>query len=422
VPPTDKYCVIDPRNRMDWHIHCPQGTCPAGTGQLTPTDGAMSLSGQNSLHFGYHFDPPAATAGDTTRFRQLAAFMTNPINLTPSRAPAISSCRSTRLPTFIDNNTYNCKTGQANDFGDVHIQVFDAQANGGRGGVGFWDRLAPFQNVSTITSPYIWSTFGAAPTYCIMTPTDTGTAATRRAASRKRSASRTASGRTAATSRDTTTTFQCHDADDQGHVGATGVNGSGLWMQSKFNLGNFSARRSDRLVAHSGVDTAGSVVYFERPGTVSTPESWTIGWSDSSAEEVAQVELALHPETRSVDTGGADVTLIVRVMALEGRGRVARVAAVRPDAVREAERFLDAARRVAAGAGVGRGHDAVGRSGAERRPDVGDVIVDVLERRRAGPRSPTPPRRRSPGRRRPGYGRRRNRSPVPSCSCRCCCR
>src|SRR5439155_1186044 len=82
VPPQDPECRIAPANNMDWHIHCPAGSCTNGTGYITPTDGPMAHSGLDSLHWGHHF-LPASRDGDSIKLRQLAAFMTNPINLTP---------------------------------------------------------------------------------------------------------------------------------------------------------------------------------------------------------------------------------------------------------------------------------------------------------------------------------------------------
>src|SRR5262249_26159622 len=231
VPPTDKFCVIDPRDRMDWHIHCPQGTCPAGAGQITPSDGAISHSGQNSLHFGYHF-LTTSRDGDTTRFRQLAAFMTSPINLTPVPAAGDLQLSFFQIADMMDNNTYNCKPGQANDFGDVHIQSFDPQANGGQGAWGFWDRLAPFQNVYDHIS-YIWSAFGAAPTYCVLTPTDTGPGGYAPRGVKETLCYPNGIWSHCGNSRDQTNTGQCEGP------GAIGTLGPGLWVQTKFNLANY---------------------------------------------------------------------------------------------------------------------------------------------------------------------------------------
>src|SRR5262245_6189971 len=82
VPPADPECRIDPDNDMDWHIHCPAGSCPNRPGLVTPEGGDFSFSGRNSLHWGHHFDPHSRD-GDSTKFRQLAAFMTDPVHLTP---------------------------------------------------------------------------------------------------------------------------------------------------------------------------------------------------------------------------------------------------------------------------------------------------------------------------------------------------
>ena len=171
VPPQDAECRIDPDDDMDWHVHCPPGACPSEPGHVTPRDGALAASGQNSLHWGYHFDPNSRD-GDSVRLRQLAAFMTDPIHLTSAPQPGDLELSFLHIASMMDNHYYGLPSGQANDFGALQVQVFDPQAPGG-GQWGFWDRLVPFQNVYDHI-PYIWSTFGLDPTYCVLTPRDTG--------------------------------------------------------------------------------------------------------------------------------------------------------------------------------------------------------------------------------------------------------
>src|SRR5439155_840908 len=122
VPPSDPGCVIDPDNDMDWHIHCPPGApqalCPNSAPHQTPVNDGLAKAGFNSLHWGYHLDL-ANRLLDTTRFRQLAAFMTNPVNLTPTPAPGDLELSFYHIASMMDNNFYNLIQGQANDFGDV---------------------------------------------------------------------------------------------------------------------------------------------------------------------------------------------------------------------------------------------------------------------------------------------------------------
>ena len=170
IPPQDPACIIDPDHDMDWHIHCPPGACSNGPGHVTPLDGALAASGQNSLHWGAHFELDSRD-GDSTRFRQLAAFMTNPIHLTPAPQPGDLVLSFFHIASMMDDSSTQFAAGHASDFGAVQIQVFDPHAPGG-GQWGFWDRLVPFQNVYDHI-PYIWSTFGFL-TYCDLTPRDTG--------------------------------------------------------------------------------------------------------------------------------------------------------------------------------------------------------------------------------------------------------
>jgi len=232
VPPIDPSCRIDPDNDMDWHIHCPAGTCPNQPGLITPDDGSFAHSGQNSLHWGHHF--LNSRTGDSTKFRQLAAFMTDPVNLTPAPGPGDLELSFFHVADMMDNNTFNLPPGQANDFGDVQIQAFDQSAPGG-GQWGFWDRLAPFQNVYDHIS-YIWSAFGTRPTYCVLTPTDTGTGGYAPRGVKETLCYPNGIWSHCGNARDTSTTFQCPGP------GATGSTGGGLWIETKFSLADYLGR------------------------------------------------------------------------------------------------------------------------------------------------------------------------------------
>src|SRR5262249_33787356 len=177
IPPADKGCVIDPDNEMDWHIHCQAGTCPNGTGHITPVDGSLAHSGTNSLHWGYHYNTNSRLDGDTVKFRSMAAFMTNPMILTPLPGCCTEVAPGDLRPdlelsffhiaSMISNDSgVNTVPGTAFDYGDVQIQV----DQGGAAGWGFWDKLAAFVNVYDHV-PQVWSDFGTQLTYCQFTPT-----------------------------------------------------------------------------------------------------------------------------------------------------------------------------------------------------------------------------------------------------------
>ncbi len=185
--PQDPACVIDPDNEMDWHIHCPTGTCPAPGAVVTnrfpgasttPTGGAMAYSGANSLHWGKHVDP-TSRIGDTTSFRQLAAFQVT-VNLTPLPTFGDLELSFYHIADMMDSSCGGqpaCSgylAGQAQDFGDVQIRA-DLNPDPAADQWGFWDKLVPFENVYDHI-PYIWSYYGSNLNYCNFTPADTGSA------------------------------------------------------------------------------------------------------------------------------------------------------------------------------------------------------------------------------------------------------
>jgi len=246
VPPADPGCRIDPDNDMDWHIHCknaPGTNEPKCTdlsaGKITPSGGDLAKSSTNSLHFGYHFDI-TNVLGDSYHFRQLAAFMTNPIALTPNPRAGELQLSFYQIAAFMDDNWYNQHKGQANDFGDVQIQVDqdpnapDPVTGAANESWGFWDKLVPYENVYDHIS-YIWSQFGASLTYCTLTPTDTGSAPYAPRGAHETLCYPLGVWSSCGNPRDLSGTFQC---PGPGVSGATGGDHS-LWVQTKFDLSNF---------------------------------------------------------------------------------------------------------------------------------------------------------------------------------------
>ena len=235
VPPQDIGCRIDPDNDMDWHIHCPTtgaGTCANIPGQVTPAGGNLSYQGTNSLHWGHHFDPTSRD-GDSTKFRQLAAFMTRPLPLTPLPVPGDLELSFFQIASMMDNNYFNALPGQAVDFGDVQIQV-DQNADPNVDDWGFWDKLVPFQNTYDHIA-YIWSTFGTSPTYCLLTPTDTGVAPPNPRGVHETLCYPLGVWSHCGNVWTKATIYQC---DGPGLDGVAGVDHS-LWVQSKFSLAAF---------------------------------------------------------------------------------------------------------------------------------------------------------------------------------------
>ncbi len=248
VPPQDQGCIIDPDNDMDWHIHCAPGApqtpqtppnppgCPNNSFHQTPVNDGQARDGTNSLHWGSHFDL-ANAASDTTRFRQLAAFMTNPINLTPLPAVGDLELSFFHIASMMDNEYVNNKPGHADDFGDVQIQ-FDRNADPAIDDWSVWDKLVPKQN-SYDHIAYLWSEFGPSPTFCLLTPTDTGTAPYAPRGVHETLCFPLGVWSHCGNPRNTTTSFGCTDAVTGSLAPAAG----NLWAQSKFDLSEFVGGR-----------------------------------------------------------------------------------------------------------------------------------------------------------------------------------
>ena len=290
VPPMDPGCKIDPDHDMDWHIHCPTGSCVNGGGHITPPGGALAKSGTNSLHWGRHTDP-ASRLGDTTRFRQMAAFATNPINLAifPSTGDLqLSFFHIADMVTISDLNRFGRRaashgppTGAARsladdeafDYGDVQIQI-DTDPAPATDSWGFWDKLVPYENVYDHV-PQVWSRFGTAITYCNLTPSDTGAGAPAPRGARETMCWPQGVWASCGWPYDATTTLGCPGP------GSPGATGSGNWIQTKFDLSLFQGQRVRiRWIAQSWEFNNAASSYQELGGTwadLDTDDGW---WLD----------------------------------------------------------------------------------------------------------------------------------------------
>jgi Subtilase family/Thrombospondin type 3 repeat len=263
VPPADPGCIIDPDNDMGWHIHCPAGTCPNGTYATTPVDGAMAYSGTNSLHWGHHWNS-ASRLYDTTKFRQLAAFMTNPINLALFPQEGDLQLSFVHIASMMSNNEFNLPQGQAVDYGDVQIQV-DKNPDptpGSGDDWGFWDKLVPFENTYDHIA-YVWSSLASGSlTYCVFTPADTGSAPPAPRGTHETMCWPLGVWSNCGWQWDRTTTMQCPGP------GLAGQTGTGNWVQSRFDLSNFLGQRVRiRWIAQSWEFDAVASSYEEEGGT-----------------------------------------------------------------------------------------------------------------------------------------------------------
>ncbi len=277
-------CILDPDFPMDWHFHCPPGAsncpnaesggfavsgqtgCVGGCSYNTPPDGQKALSPPTSLHMGAHFSNVSAYIGDTTHLRTLQAFVSNPINL--ALMPRSAGDLKLSFYHIVDLVASDAVEGSTcHDCALVQAQV-DQDPDPAVDDWGPWDTLVPFQNVYTQTFR-AWSLFGSQ--YCSLTPTDTGTAppAPRGVHETMCFGEKAWARCGSVTGTDPRDTFRCTG-------GTVDPSGTGVWVQSKFNLdGLLSQRIRIRWVAETWSLDNVSSSYFER-GT---------GWSDTPNDD-----------------------------------------------------------------------------------------------------------------------------------------
>ncbi len=280
-------CTLDPDFPMDWHFHCPPTatncpnsesggfgaagpSCVGGCTYQTPADGKKALTAPNSLHMGAHFDTTSFAVGDTTHLRTIQAFVSNPINLTFLSSSALSFFH---IVDLVDGQAVSGGVNLCHDCALVQVQS-DRNLDAAVDDWGPWDDLVPFQNVYD-EKIRAWSTFGAQ--YCENTPTDTGTAPPApRGVHETMCWGELAWGHCgSAAGTGATDTFRCTG-------GTVDPSGTGVWVQSKFNLGELLGQRIRiRWIAQTWSLDNVSSSYFERgPGWGDTPhdDGW---WLDN---------------------------------------------------------------------------------------------------------------------------------------------
>lgn len=193
-------CALDPDFPMDWHIHpcqpgspgCPTQTidnsatppCVGGCSYVTPaTREPTRHGGANSLHWGAHFNQTDGALGDTTHVRQIAAFVSSPINLAAAEnsVPPGNTNPNQRLEMsffhiadLMDDQGVHLTAainGRCVDCGQAHVRV-DQDPDPTVDSWGNWDALVPFEN---LYDHQVMLPVGDA-YYCEFTPTDTGSA------------------------------------------------------------------------------------------------------------------------------------------------------------------------------------------------------------------------------------------------------
>jgi len=286
IPPNDPNCNVEADNDMSWHVHClpGRGCIPDILGTnvsftITPVGGAMAYSGDNSLHWGRH-STTADRSGDTTVFRELASFTTNPINLTPFPRPLTDDLQMSffHIADMMDNNAgslLGIPPGQSVDHGDVQIRV-DQNPVDGVDDWGFWDRLAPFENVYDHV-PYIWSYWGAAVTYCNLTPTDTGSSAPSPRGAHETMCRPQGVWSHCGNAYGIDHTFECAGPGFRSILNREPASGA-LWVQSKFSLANFLGQRVQIRWIAQGWE-------FDPFGASQDYESYGRGWQSNQHDD-----------------------------------------------------------------------------------------------------------------------------------------
>jgi len=264
----------------------------------------MAHSGSNSLHWGYHFDV-ANRLKDTTRFRQIAAFMTRPINL--ALFPDVGDLELSffQIAEMMSNDEpgLNAKPGNAFDYGDVQIQI-DQDPNPATDNWGVWDKLVPFQNVYDHI-PQIWSDFQISPTYCQFTPVDAGTAPYAPRGVHETMCWALGVWSNCGWEWDLSTTKECPGPGVPGSVG------TGNWVQSKFDLHPYLGQRVRiRWIAESWEFDATGESYEQGVAASWSQSRNDDGWWIDDIRLTGEIvnQLTATPDTKTPGLGACPAT------------------------------------------------------------------------------------------------------------------
>ncbi|MBI4169639.1 MAG: thrombospondin type 3 repeat-containing protein, partial [Acidobacteria bacterium] len=280
-------CILDPDYPMDWHLHCPpgatscpnaeSGTCAGGCVYDTPADGRKALSVPNSLHMGAHFDLGQATAGDTTHFRALQAFVSAPINLVmfPRAGTDDLQLSMFHIADLIAAGQGIGLGTQCEDCADVQIQI-DADPDPAVDDWGAWDKLVPYQNVYDFQMGSF--TQYSAGYYCRFTPSDTGPAPPAPRGIHETMCFPSGAWAWCGSVLGTTpaTTNRCPGP------GFLDPSGLGVWVETKFSLAGFLGQRIRvRWIGSTWMFDATAESYYQEGGgwaTTGQDDGW---WLDN---------------------------------------------------------------------------------------------------------------------------------------------
>jgi len=313
-------CILDPDFPMDWHFHCPPSAtncpntepggfaasghtgCVGGCSYRTPDDGRRAFSPPNSLHMGAHFDAHSFAAGDTMHLRTLQAFQSNPINLAfIPRGASDLKLSFWHIVDLVGSDSLSAFGRVCHDCSQLQAQI-DRNHDPAVDDWGPWETLAPFQNTYD-KRERAWSLFG--PQYCDITPTDTGTAPPN-----PRGVHETMCFPEAAWS-------HCGSAGGTGSSqafncsgGVVDPGGTGVWVQSKFDLASFLGQRIRiRWIANTwSLDNHSSSYWEFGPGWSDTPHD--DGWwlDDIDITGVVTMQVTPDPDTKPPVAGSCPAT------------------------------------------------------------------------------------------------------------------
>lgn len=128
----------------DWHLHSPvngpgDGYAPGVPGPIGAPDGGKAHSDLQTLHFGRHLDA-ASTLSDTTRFRQVAAYV---LDMDPPLVPGPTSrLEFWHIIQMLDDDSIGAEAGTSLGGGQVQISLKEGPA----GLFGKWRTLTPSCN------------------------------------------------------------------------------------------------------------------------------------------------------------------------------------------------------------------------------------------------------------------------------------
>ncbi|HYV85163.1 MAG TPA: hypothetical protein VFB49_04555 [Patescibacteria group bacterium] len=260
-------CQLDPDYPMDWHLHCPPGAtnCPnletglcVGNCSYQTNDGQRATSPPNSLHMAAHWNVLPGESPDVTHFRTLQGFVMPPMNLTGQPRPGDLQLSFFQIASLMDDHWVSTgRNGrQCSDCGQVQIQI-DTDPAPDHDLWGFWDVLVPYQNTYDHTA---LSFSSGSDYYCNFTPTDTGAAPPNPNGFHETFCHPQQSFASCGSVNGTTpgTTYDCVGP------GVVDPTGTGVWVESKFDLTRFLGQRVKiRWIAETWTWGAFTSSYYE---------------------------------------------------------------------------------------------------------------------------------------------------------------